>query len=788
MKQPYFDNVPTIFTVFGATGDLMTKKIVPSLYFLYKQKKLPVHFDVLGFARRAMSDEEFRTHVFNILKEKEFVKTRQPIEKFLKLFHYEQGDFSQLQDYTELKSHIQNIQDQWGICANKLYYLAVPPAMIKPIAKGLKETKLNLPCDDSTGWARVIVEKPFGDDGASAKELEKTLSVFKREQIYRIDHYFGKEMVQGILNFRFSNGLFENAWNNKHIERISMKLWEEIGVETRGSFYESVGALRDVGQNHLLSILALLTMEHPINYTDKEVRNARAEVLKQLIKPSLQDIKTKTFRAQYDGYKNITGVNKNSNVETYFRWQTELDSPRWTGVPITIESGKRMGQVKKEIVVTFRHPEPCICPPAGPVQNKIIFKLHPTQEIKIQFWQRKPGFDMQLEKREFVFMLHKNKTKLPYVEEYAKLLHDTIAGNQTWFMRNAEIAQMWRVVDPIINAWKNNLTPLHTYKPDTFEITKTAKNFLEEEKHKLNKRIGIIGLGKMGGNLARRLIDKGWYVVGYNRTAEVTRQMAKENLNAVYSLEDMIKKLPSPRIIWLMLPNGKPIDETLFGKEGIVKKLDKGDIIIDGGNSYFKDTTVRANKLKKLGIKFLDAGVSGGPGGARNGACIMIGGEKKLFEHCEPIFKDMSQVNGYQFFSGAGAGHFVKMIHNGIEYGMMQAIGEGFNVLKKSDYKLDLHRIADIYNEGSVIESRLVGWLHEAFHTYGTNLEKISGKVSHSGEGEWTIKTAKAMKIKTKVIEESLKFRKQSQKNPDYTGQIVSALRGQFGQHPVLEK
>jgi len=261
--------------------------------------------------------------------------------------------------------------------------------------------------------------------------------------------------------------------------------------------------------------------------------------------------------------------------------------------------------------------------------------------------------------------------------------------------------------------------------------------------------------------------------------------MAKENLVPVYSYEEMIKKLPSPRIVWLMLPNGKPIDDALFGKNGITKYLDKGDIVIDGGNSYFKDTVKRAVKLKKLGIKFMDAGVSGGPSGARNGACIMIGGDKKLFKYLEPLFQDMSQVNGYQFFSGAGAGHFVKMVHNGIEYGMMQAIGEGFNVLKRSNYKLDLHRIADVYNEGSVIESRLVGWLHDAFHIYGTDLKKISGKVSHSGEGEWTVKTAKEMKLKTKVIEESLKFRKQSQKNPDFTGQVVSALRGQFGQHPV---
>src|SRR3989339_235866 len=782
----YNDNIPTIFTIFGATGDLMSKKIVPSLFFLYKKKELPKHFSVLGFARRPMSDTQFQLRVFNILAEKGFVKNRKATEKFLQLFHYEQGDFSALKDYTELKAHIEKIERKWGLCTNKLYYLAIPPKLIKIVVQGLSETGLHKPCDDTTGWSRVIVEKPFGDDGASARELESTLDIFKQDQIYRIDHYFGKEMVQGILNFRFSNGLFEDSWDNKHIERIDMKLWEEIGAEGRGEFYESVGALRDVGQNHLLSILALLTMEHPINYTDKEVRSARTMVLKQLRRPTHADIKTKTFRAQYEGYTNIDGVEKNSHVETYFSWQTEIDAPRWAGVPIYIESGKRMGNVRKEIIVTFRHPEPCICPPAGPVQNKIIFKLHPTQEITIEFWQREPGFGMQLEKRKFDFMLYKTKTKLPYVEEYAKLLHDAIAGNQTWFMTKREVDAMWRAVDPIVGAWKKNQTPLHVYKPDTHDISKIANEFMQDKIHTLEKRIGIIGLGRMGGNLARRLMDRGWYVTGYNRTHSVTKDMKKEGINAVYSFGDMAKALPTPRIIWLMVPNGKPIDDTLFGDEGIVQYLDKGDIVIDGGNSYFKDTIKRAEKLKKMGIKFLDAGVSGGPGGARTGACIMAGGDKKLFEYCEPIFRDMARVHGYQFFSGAGAGHFVKMVHNGIEYGMMQAIGEGFNVLKHADYKLDLHRIADVYNEGSVIESRLVGWLHDAFHIYGTDLKKISGKVSHSGEGEWTIKTATEMKLKSKVIEESLKFREQSQKNPDYTGKIVSALRGQFGQHPVL--
>ncbi|MBI4136480.1 6-phosphogluconate dehydrogenase (decarboxylating), partial [Candidatus Roizmanbacteria bacterium] len=211
----------------------------------------------------------------------------------------------------------------------------------------------------------------------------------------------------------------------------------------------------------------------------------------------------------------------------------------------------------------------------------------------------------------------------------------------------------------------------------------------------------------------------------------------------------------------------------------------EGDILIDAGNSFYKDSIRRSKQLAKRGIRFVDAGTSGGPGGARNGACLMVGGERKTFEYLKPLFDAMAVRGGVQFFEGAGAGHFVKMIHNGIEYGMMQAIAEGFTVLKKSSYKLDLTRVTDIYNHGSVIESRLVTWLKEAYELHGEDLKNISGSVAHSGEGEWTVKTAKKLSVVTKIIEEALKFRISSEKNPSYTGKILSALRGQFGGHSV---
>jgi len=299
----------------------------------------------------------------------------------------------------------------------------------------------------------------------------------------------------------------------------------------------------------------------------------------------------------------------------------------------------------------------------------------------------------------------------------------------------------------------------------------------------MKKEIGLVGLGKMGSNIALRLMEKGWQVTGYNANPEATAKLAQEGMKAVYSLEELVKNLLNPRLIWLMVPAGKPVDDIIFGKEGLVQWLKPGDTIIDGGNSFYQDTLRRAKKLASKKIRFMDVGTSGGPGGARHGACLMIGGQSKDFAEHQSLFVDMATTDGYQFFEGHGAGHFVKMIHNGIEYGMMQAIAEGFAVLKKSKYKLDLAQVADIYNHGSVIESRLIAWLAEALREQGQDLKNVSGAVGHTGEGAWTVQTAKAMRVATKIIEESLKFRKQSAIHPSYTGKILTALRNQFGGH-----
>ncbi len=312
-------------------------------------------------------------------------------------------------------------------------------------------------------------------------------------------------------------------------------------------------------------------------------------------------------------------------------------------------------------------------------------------------------------------------------------------------------------------------------------------------------KLGYIGLGKMGFNMVERLLENGYEVVANNRSPEPVDEITSKGAVPAYTITELVEKTgnfsesESGRLIWLMVPH-KAVDDVL---SELVPLLKDGDTIIDGGNSPYLETIRRSQELKQKNINFLDVGVSGGPSGARNGACLMIGGVRADFEKYQQLFTDLSIKNqagesGYGYMGTHGAGHFVKMVHNGIEYGMMQAIGEGFEVMKRAsedennkEFNLDLMEISRVYNNGSVIESRLVGWLQNAFSKHSPELSDISGEVSHSGEGQWTVEAAERLGVPAKIIEQSLQFRKDSQGNPSYTGQVVSALRNEFGGHDV---
>jgi 6-phosphogluconate dehydrogenase len=297
-------------------------------------------------------------------------------------------------------------------------------------------------------------------------------------------------------------------------------------------------------------------------------------------------------------------------------------------------------------------------------------------------------------------------------------------------------------------------------------------------------KLGYIGLGKMGANMVERFLEKGHEVVAYDRNADAVKAAKNMGAQTADTLTVLVAALPLPRLVWIMVPY-QAVDAVL--KE-LTPILALGDIVVDGGNTPYKESIRRAKELEARGIDFLDVGVSGGPAGARNGACIMVGGRKEVFQKFETVFRDLSAPDGYGYMGRTGAGHFVKMVHNGIEYGMMQALAEGVTVMKASDFGLDLTKITDVYNHKSVIESRLVGWLQSAFVQYGEDLKDITGSAAQSGEGMWTVEAGKELGIPTPIIQAALDFRIQSQAHPSYTGKLISAMRNQFGGHEVKEK
>ncbi|MBK9332079.1 MAG: decarboxylating 6-phosphogluconate dehydrogenase [Ignavibacteria bacterium] len=297
-------------------------------------------------------------------------------------------------------------------------------------------------------------------------------------------------------------------------------------------------------------------------------------------------------------------------------------------------------------------------------------------------------------------------------------------------------------------------------------------------------KIGFIGLGKMGAFMVERLLIHKHEVVVYNRSPEKTNEISKIGAEPSFSLDELVSKLPSPKVVWMMIPSGDPVQKTI---EELIPLLGKGDIIIDGGNSYYKDSVRRAAELEKYGINYMDAGTSGGIWGLELGYCVMAGGEKNIFDHCEPIFKSLAPENGYMYIGKAGAGHYVKMIHNGIEYGMMQAFAEGFELMHASDYNIDLQGVADLWDKGSVVRSWLLQLLANALKE-DKNLSTLKDFVEDSGEGRWTVIDGIEKSVPVNVIADSLFARFRSRQDESFGGKILAALRNEFGGHSVKKK
>jgi len=297
-------------------------------------------------------------------------------------------------------------------------------------------------------------------------------------------------------------------------------------------------------------------------------------------------------------------------------------------------------------------------------------------------------------------------------------------------------------------------------------------------------KLGLIGLGKMGGFMTERLLNDKHEVVVFDLNSDTVNNSVKKGAIGSKSIEELVSKLEKPRIVWIMVPSGKPVDETI---DKLTKVMEKGDIIIDGGNSHYKDSVVRGKALAEKGFNFLDAGISGGIWGLKIGYCTMVGGDEKIFKHCEPIFKTLAPPNGYKYIGKSGAGHFVKMVHNGIEYGLMEAYAEGFEIMHASDYNVDLAGVANLWGQGSVVRSWLLELLADALKP-DKDLSAIKDYVADSGEGRWTVDEAIDRNIPAPVITQSLLVRLRSRQEESYGAKILAALRNEFGGHAVKKE
>lgn len=451
--------LPTIFVIFGITGDLVKKKILKALYDLYLKKHLPEKFRVYGFSRRDYDDVKLKSYLRGIM-EKGAYKESEKYDEFLEKFFYIKGDFYESEAYGHLAKTLGRIDGEWSICSNKLFYLAVPPSAYSDIITNLHSSDLTIPCSPEEGWTRVILEKPFGSDLKTAIDLDQQLGeLFKEEQIYRVDHYLGKETVKNILVFRFSNSFLNPVWNKEYIEKIEVRLLEDTKVETRGAFYDKVGTLRDVGQNHMLQLLALFLMKAPKSLDAHDIKSSRIEALKSLQIMSPIEVAHQTKRAQYKGYTSEKGVDPHSETETYFHIEASSSLQEFEGVPLILESGKAQREPCIEVVVSFKESDLSLYAFPGKQRNKLHYHLKPDEKISMRFLAKKPGFESKVEQHELGFDYHAAYDAEDFVDDYEGLLYDIIKGDQTLFVSTEEIISEWKFIEPIIKTWHEEKKP-----------------------------------------------------------------------------------------------------------------------------------------------------------------------------------------------------------------------------------------------------------------------------------------------------------------------------------------
>ena len=465
-----------ILVIFGASGDLTYRKLVPAVFSLYMQKALPKNFAVLGIARSDFSDEAFRQKMKEGIRLFATAKdaSDEDVDTFCRQLFYLPINTEDSKDYVKVKERLEQLDKQENTDGNYIFYLSTPPVLYPLIPRFLAEQGLN---EEQGCFRRIIIEKPFGTDLKSAIELNNSLQKdYEEDQIYRIDHYLGKETVQNILVTRFANGIYEPLWNRNYIHHIEITAAENIGVENRGGYYDNSGALRDMVQNHLLQLLALVAMEPPMLIDSVSIRNERLKVLQALRPMSTDDVFKNVIRGQYTaanvkgkyakGYREEKGVNPESRTETYVAMKLYIDNWRWAGVPFYVRTGKRLPTRVSEVVIHFKPAPQNLFGESNDSRNddnQLILRIQPDEGILMKTKMKVPGNGYQVKNVNMDF--HYSQLKDTYVPEaYERLLLDCMIGDSTLYIRGDALEATWRFVQPLLDFWSHNPdAPLHGY-------------------------------------------------------------------------------------------------------------------------------------------------------------------------------------------------------------------------------------------------------------------------------------------------------------------------------------
>jgi glucose-6-phosphate 1-dehydrogenase len=456
---------PCVMTIFGATGDLTKRKLIPALCNLAQDDVLPKQFAIVGFSADEFTTDSFRKMLTEEIPKYSPVKVEPKLWEWMtERIYYVRGDFSDGEAYKRLDAQVSEADKKHSAGGNRFFYLAVAPRFFSPIAKMLSECCLSK--EENGRWARVIVEKPFGHDLESAKKLNQELKqVLTEKQIYRIDHYLGKETVQNVMVFRFSNNIIEPLWNRNYVDHVQITAAETVGVEHRGGFYETAGALRDMVPNHLFQLLTMTAMEPPISFDADEVRNKQAEVLHAIQPLTPEEVLTHMVRGQYGsgsiqgepvvGYCSEPSVAPNSNTETFVALKLLIDNWRWAGVPFYLRTGKRLAQRVTEIVIQFRR-TPFVLFRNTAVRNletnRLVIYIQPDEGISLSFGAKVPGSIMKLGLVNMDFD-YSTYFGVEHSTGYERLLRDCMAGDATLFQRADMVEAAWNVMQPILDVW-----------------------------------------------------------------------------------------------------------------------------------------------------------------------------------------------------------------------------------------------------------------------------------------------------------------------------------------------